>query len=80
MRLREKLITGILILISKYKHSFREYNFIHIGSHAIQTQSQKKKAERDTNIKDINTIPRYIHYINFLIILVGTTSSLTPML
>ena len=40
----------------------------------------RKKAERDTDRKVINTITRYMHYIKILVILVGTVSSLTLML
>ena len=40
----------------------------------------RKKAERDTDRQDINTITRYMHYIKILVILVGTVSSLTLML
>ena len=78
-----KLRIAPLELVNKYKfvfRSFREYKFYSYRESRFTNTIPEKKAERDTIIMDINTIPGYIHYINFLIILVGTTSSLTPML
>ena len=40
----------------------------------------ERKAERDTDKKDINTITRYMHYIKIIVILAGTVLSLTLLL
>ena len=40
----------------------------------------ERKAERDTDKKDINTITRYMLYIKIIVILAGTVLSLTLLL
>ena len=52
-------------------------DFIFIGT--INT-TLERKAERDTDTKNKNTITRYMHYIKILVILAGTVLSVTLLL
>ena len=52
-------------------------DFIFLGT---ITTTPERKAERDTDMKNKNTITRYMRYIKILVILAGTVLSLTLLL
>ena len=74
------MIIRSIVVKKSFNRMFNVTNFADFFFIATTNTTPEKKAERDTDKKDINTITRYMRYIKILVILVGTVSSLTLLL